>query len=99
MLGLEASVHFVVILTQFLGALGLLLIAREVHGRVTPFAVAAIPLLYGYPFNYGFINYALSMALAMLAFVLWLRLHRGEREVAARLWLGVVGGVRGLGRR
>ncbi len=91
LLGLEASVHFVVILTQLLGALGLLLIARELHGRVTPFAVAAIPLLYGYPFNYGFINYALSMALAMLAFVLWLRLHRGEREVAARLWLGVAG--------
>lgn len=90
-LGLETAVHFVVVLAQFLGALGLLLIAREVHGRVTPFAIAAIPLLYGYPFNYGFINYALSMALAMLAFVVWLRLHRAQRTGAARLWLAVGG--------
>ncbi len=90
-LGLETSVRVTVILTQLLGALGLLLVSREVHGRVTPLAVAAITLLYGYPFNYGFINYALSMALALLAYVVWLRLHRQERGVAAGLWLGVTG--------
>ena len=90
-LGLEGSVRFVVILTQLLGALGLLLLSREVHGRITPFAVAAIPLLYGYPFNYGFINYALSMALGMLAFVVWLRLHRAGRGRAAQAWLAAAG--------
>lgn len=91
LLGLEGSVRLVVILTQLLGALGLLLLSREVHGRVTPFAIAAIPLIYGYPFNYGFINYALSMALGMLAFVVWLRLHRRGRGRAAQLWLAVAG--------
>ncbi len=91
LLGLEPSVRVVVILTQLLGAAGLLAISREVHGRVSPFAVMAIPLLYGYPFNYGFLNYALSMALAMLAFALWLRLHREGRGFAARVWLGVAG--------
>lgn len=91
LLGLEASVRCVVILTQLLGALGLMLVSREIHGRVTPFAVAAIPLLYGYPFNYGFINYTLSMALALLAYAAWLRLHRQGREVAAGLWLAVAG--------
>ncbi len=90
-LGLELSVRAAVILTQLLGALGLLLVAREVHGRVTPFAVAGIVMLYGYPFNYGFINFALSMALALLAFVVWRRLHRAERAVAAQLWLAVAG--------
>ena len=45
-LGLEGSVRFVVILTQLLGAAGLLLVSREVHGRITPFAVAAIPMAY-----------------------------------------------------
>ena len=90
-LGLEASVRCVVILTQLLGALGLMLVSREIHGRVTPFAVAAIPLLYGYPFNYGFINYTLSMALALLAYAAWLRLRRHGREGAAALWLGVTG--------
>ncbi|MFM7349334.1 MAG: hypothetical protein ACKO01_07575 [Erythrobacter sp.] len=90
-LGLETSVRVVVILTQLLGALGLLLVSREIHGRVTPFAVAAITLLYGYPFNYGFLNYTLSMALALFAYVVWLRLHRQERGAAAALWLGVTG--------
>lgn len=91
LLGLEASVHAVVILTQLVGALGLMLVSREIHGRVTPFALAAIPLLYGYPFNYGFINYSLSMGLALLAYTAWLRLHRQGREGLARLWLLVAG--------
>lgn len=90
-MGLETAVHFVVILTQLLGALGLLLVSREIHGRVTPFAVAAITLLYGYPFNYGFINFALAMSLALLAFAAWLRLRRIGRELLAVLWLAVTG--------
>ena len=91
LLGLEGAVRAMVILTQLLGALALLLVSREVHGRITPFALAAIPLLYGFPFNYGFINYALSMALAMLAYVAWLRLRKSGREGAAAVWLGVAG--------
>lgn len=90
-LGLEAAVRAVVILTQLLGALALMLLAREVHGRITPFALAAIPFLYGYPFNYGFINYTLSMALAMLAYVAWRRLRRDRGEPAAGVWLAVAG--------
>ncbi len=93
LLGLEGSVRAVVIVTQLLGAIGLMLVSREVHGRITPFALAAIPLLYGYPFNYGFINYALSMALAMLAYVLWLRLRTQGRGVAAQLWLAAAGAL------
>ncbi len=91
LLGLEGAVRATVIVTQLLGAVGLLLVSREVHGRITPFALAAIPMLYGFPFNYGFINYALSMALAMLAYVVWLRLHRQERALAAGLWLAAAG--------
>ena len=91
LLGLEGSVRATVMITQGLGALGLLLVSREVHGRVTPFAIAAIPMIYGFPFNYGFINYALSMALAMLAYVAWLRLRRSGREAAAAIWLAGAG--------
>ncbi len=91
LLGLEGAVRATVMLTQLLGALGLLLVGREVQGRVTPFALAAIPLLYGFPFNYGFINYALSMALALLAYAAWLRLRKGGRETAACVWLGAAG--------
>jgi hypothetical protein len=91
LLGLEGAVRVMVILTQLLGAVAVLLLSREVHGRITPFALAAIPLLYGFPFNFGFINYALSMALAMLAYVAWLRLRKAGRERAATVWLGVAG--------
>lgn len=91
LLGLEGSVRATVMITQALGALGLLLVSREVHGRVTPFAIAAIPMIYGFPFNYGFINYALSMALALLAYAAWLRIRRQGREGAAALWLAVSG--------
>lgn len=91
LLGVEGSVRAMVLLTQGLGAIGLLAVSREIHGRITPFAIAAIPLLYGFPFNYGFINYALSMALAMLAYVAWLRLRKAGRERAALVWLGVAG--------
>lgn len=90
-LGLERSVRVMVLLTQLLGALGLLLVSREVHGRITPFAIGAIPMLYGYPFNYGFVNYVLSMALALLAYVAWLRLRRQGRDLAAGLFLAAAG--------
>ena len=39
----------------------------------------ALPFAYGYPFLFGFVNFALSMALAFLAFGLWLRLGRLDR--------------------
>jgi hypothetical protein len=91
LLGLEAAVRVMVILTQLLGAIALMVLSRAVHGRITPFALAAITLLYGFPFNYGFVNYALSMALAMLAYVVWLQIRRSGREGAAQLWLAVAG--------
>jgi hypothetical protein len=91
LLGVEGAVRATVMITQGLGALGLMLVSREVHGRVTPFALAAIPLIYGFPFNYGFINYTLSMALALLAFAAWLRLRRAGAEGLAAAWLGAAG--------
>ena len=55
---------------------GFLWVAREVHHRVPPTAYFALPFVFGYPFMFGFVNFALSMALAFLAFGLWLRLAR-----------------------
>ena len=58
------------------------------HGRVPPTAFFALPFIYGYPFLFGFVNFTLSVALAFLAFGLWLRLGRLERtslrELAVR---------------
>ncbi|MFM7350366.1 MAG: hypothetical protein ACKO01_12930 [Erythrobacter sp.] len=89
--GLEPAIRLIVIATQALAAASILLASRELHGRVTPFAVAALPLIYGLPFNYGFLNFSLGMALALLAFTAWLRLRRAKSRLAPPLWLAVAG--------
>jgi hypothetical protein len=86
--GLEPAVKLIVLLIPPLTAIGMLWVAREVHGRVPPTAFFALPFIYGFPFLFGFVNYALSVALAFLAFGLWLRLGRLERT-ALRGWLFV----------
>jgi len=79
--GIEPVVKYVVAAIPALTAAGLLWVAREVHGRVPPTALFALPFAYNYPFLFGFVNFALAMALALLAFALWLRLGRQERWV------------------
>ena len=86
LLGLEPAVKLIVLCIPPLTAAGFLWVAREVHGRVPPTAFVALPFIYGYPFLFGFVNYTLSVALAFLAFGLWLRLGRLERT-SLRSWL------------
>ncbi|MEG3176645.1 hypothetical protein U1872_10425 [Sphingomonas sp. RB3P16] len=77
--GLEPAVKLIVIMIPALTVTGLLWISREVHGRIPPTALFALPLAYSYAFQFGFVNFALSMALALNAFALWLRLARHQR--------------------
>ena len=86
--GLEPAVKLIVIAMPPLTAIGMLWVAREVHGRIPPSAFFALPFIYGYPFLFGFVNFTLSVALAFLAFGLWLRLGRLDRT-ALRGWLFV----------
>jgi hypothetical protein len=87
-IGLEPAVKLIVLAIPPLTAAGFLWVAREVHGRIPPTAFFAIPFIYGHPFMFGFVNFALSMALAFLAFGLWLRLGRlGHTRL--RAWLFV----------
>ena len=88
LLGLEPAVKLIVLLIPPLTAAGFLWVAREVHGRIPPTASFALPFIYGYPFLFGFVNFTLSVALAFLAFGLWLRLGRLEKTVL-RGWLFV----------
>jgi hypothetical protein len=76
LIGLEASVKLIVLAIPALTAGGLLWVAYEVHGRVPPTALFAIPFAYNFPFLFGFVNFALAMALALNGFALWLRLAR-----------------------
>jgi thiol:disulfide interchange protein len=45
-----------------------------------------LPFIYGFPFLFGFVNFTLSVALAFLAFGLWLRLGQLGRT-RLRGWL------------
>ena len=105
--GLELAVKLIVLAIPPLTAAGLLLIAREEHGALPPTAAFALPLAYGFPFQFGFVNFALAMALTLPAFGLWLRMGRLDRvglrailfvPIGAVVWLahGSGWGVLGL---
>ena len=74
--GLELGVRLIVLAIPPLTIAGFLWVAREVHHRLPPTALFALPFAFGHPFLFGFVNFSLSMALAFLAFGLWLRLAR-----------------------
>lgn len=79
LLGIELAIKLIVIAIPALIVAGLLWIAREVHGRIPPTALFALPLAYSFPFHFGFVNFALSMGIALNLFALWLRLARLNR--------------------
>jgi hypothetical protein len=88
--GLELGVKLIVLAIPPLTVAGFLWVAREVHGRVPPTALFAVPLAYNFPFMFGFVNFALSMAFVFLAFGLWLRLARlGRLRWRAALFLPI----------
>jgi hypothetical protein len=90
LIGLEPAVKAIVVAIPALTVAGFLWVAREVHGEVPPTALFAVPFAYNFPFLFGFVNFALSMALAFLAFALWLRLARlGHPAVRAALFVPI----------
>ena len=88
LMGLEAAVKLICVLIPCLTVAGFLWVAREVHGRVPPTALFAVPLAWNFPLHYGFLNFTLAMALCFLAFGLWLRLAKlGRFRLRAALFV------------
>jgi hypothetical protein len=88
MLGVELGTKLIVLAIPPLTVCGMLLVAREAHGRVPATALFALPLAYAYPFQFGFINFSLSVALALHALALWLYLGRiGQLRLRALLFV------------
>jgi hypothetical protein len=88
--GLETAVKLIVLAIPPMTVAGFLWVAREVHHRLPPTAMFALPFAYAHPFMFGFVNYALSIALAFLAFGLWLRLARqGRFKLRAALFVPI----------
>ncbi|QDP19456.1 hypothetical protein [Sphingomonas xanthus] len=89
-IGLEPATKLIVMAIPAMTVAGMLWVAREVHNRLPPTAAFALPLAYGHPFLFGFVNFSLSMALALLAFGLWLRLGRlGKSKLRALLFVPI----------
>ncbi|MFT4025906.1 MAG: hypothetical protein QM676_03755 [Novosphingobium sp.] len=84
-LGLEPALKLIVIAIVGLQLTGFVLLARTAHGKVPVTALFALPLAYSFPFNFGFINFALSTALATFALALWIAL--GDAGQPAKRWL------------
>ena len=76
LIGLEPAVKLIVLAIPVLTTGALLWLSRELTGRVSPWTLFALPLAYSYPFQFGFVNYCLAMALALGGWALWLRLGR-----------------------
>jgi hypothetical protein len=90
LIGLEPAVKLIVLAIPPMTVAGFLWVAREVHHRLPPTALFALPLAYSHPFMFGFVNFALSVALAFLAFGLWLRLGRlGKLRLRAALFVPI----------
>ena len=74
LLGVERAAKLVIGLIPVLAAGGMLAAARTAHGRVPPTALFALPLVLGWPFQFGFLNYSLGMALAFWLLAGWILL-------------------------
>ena len=84
LIGLEPAAKLVVLLIPPLTVAAMLWAGREAHGKVPATAAFAFPLAYSFPFQLGFVNFALSVALAIGGLALWLRLAR-----TSPLWVRV----------
>ena len=90
LLGLEPAVKLIILSIPPMTVAGMLWAAREVHYRLPPTVMFALPFAYGHHLLFGFVNYALSMAFAFLAFGLWLRLGRlGKVRLRAALFVPI----------
>ena len=89
-MGIEPAAKLIVVLIPPIAAAGFLFAARETHRTLPPTAAFALPLAMGYPFQFGFVNFALSMGFAFLAYGLWLRMARvGQTRARALLFVPV----------
>jgi hypothetical protein len=104
--GVTLGTKLIVIAIPMMLTAGFLGVARELHGRIPPTALFALPLAYHQAFQFGFINFSLSAALCFLAFWLWLRLGRTGKgrmrtliflPLACLIWLAHVYGWGMLG--
>ncbi|TPG41338.1 hypothetical protein EAH79_09695 [Sphingomonas koreensis] len=85
LVGVVLAAKLVVLSIPALFVGGLIWLSYECDGRLSPAAPLAFPLAYGFPLQFGFVNFMLSAALALLALAWWIRLGRQRRLVPRAL--------------
>ncbi len=80
-LGVELAAKWIMVAIPVMTALSFIAVSRQAHGRYDVSVLYAFPLAYSYPFIFGFVNYAFSVALAFAAFALWLRWHIDKHSI------------------
>jgi hypothetical protein len=91
--GLELGLKLIVIGIAALTATGILWVSSEAHGKVQPTALFALPLVYNYSFQRGYLNYCLAMALSLSGLALWIRLGRQKQTTARTILFIPISGV------
>jgi hypothetical protein len=74
--GLERAIWLIAALLPPLTAWGFFRAASAVHGEVPAPAYFALPLAFAFPYQYGFLNFCLGIALAFHLFAFWVRSER-----------------------
>lgn len=81
LVGVIFATKLVVMMIPPLFVGGLIALSRAADGQVSPAAGLAFPLAYGFPMQFGFVNFMLAAALALLALAWWIVLGRQRRFV------------------
>ena len=58
----------------------------RVANRPAWYALLLLPITYSYAAGWGFVNYVVSVPVALLAFTYWLRWQEGEARMRWRVW-------------
>jgi hypothetical protein len=86
-LGGEAATRIVAALIAPLTIAGIVGLSRAAHGRIAGSAMLALPFVFHQGWMYGFLNYGVGTALALLV-AAW-RIGRKDDGLAAQVWLAV----------
>lgn len=81
LLGVERASWLIAALLPVATLAGIATVARAAHGRVGPAAVVAGVFVFGNALLFGFVNFCLAQALALLAFAAWIRLRERSRAL------------------
>lgn len=91
--GAQAALRIIVGIILGTQTLGILLLSRAAHGRLSPTSFFALPFIYGFPLQFGFLNSMLGIGLALIAVAGWTVLDKPGLERRRALLFVPVGFV------